>query len=160
MLITFNFVQSENFSAAFRELLHGATQRNSVDSAKEAWIRFPHVPTQRWRVRRNGLVKRQDWGRFAAAQLHQHSVHRHPVQPGRKGRVAAERTHAAEYLQKSFLGKVFGIGYIFRHQKTHGIHTLLMALEKRGKSLLIAILRALNQATFVISVGFFPDRNY
>src|SRR5712671_5343532 len=77
MLITFNFVQRENLPAAFWEFLHGATQRNSVDSAKEAWIRFPHVPTERRRVRRNGLVKRQDWGRFAAAQLHQHSVHCH-----------------------------------------------------------------------------------
>ena len=44
---------------------------------------------------------------------------------------------------------------ILRHQQTNGIHALLVQLEERGKSLLVAALCALNQAAFgFISVGF------
>ena len=67
---------------------------------------------------------------LTAAQLHQHSVHRNPVEPGGECRIAAERADAAKYLQESFLGEIFGVGYILRHEQTDRIHTLLVESER------------------------------
>jgi hypothetical protein len=42
------------------------------------------------------------------AQMHQHNIDGHSVQPGGKGRVAAEACNPAMQLKKNLLSQVFG----------------------------------------------------
>ncbi len=81
-------------------------------------------------------------------QLHQHGVHRDPLEPSGKGGVAAERLDIAKHLEEGFLSQVFGVGHILGHLQACRVNPLLMQLEERGESFLIAPLRALNEAAF------------
>jgi hypothetical protein len=104
MLISLHFVQIKNLPASFRQLFDGPAQSDTVDGSGEIWVGLAHIPFEGWRVGGDGLIQRKNGRRFAPAQLHEHSVHCNPVEPGGKGGIAAERVNVAKYLQESFLG--------------------------------------------------------
>jgi hypothetical protein len=52
------------------------------------------------------------------AQLHQHDIHGHAMQPGREGRFTAEAGNFSKQLHEGFLGEVFSLGRIGGHAQT------------------------------------------
>jgi len=155
MLDPLHFVQIKNLPAALGKFLDGAMQGKPIDSSGEIQISCANIAFQRWRLGRNWLVQGEQRRRFAAPQLHEHRVHCNPVEPSRKGRIAAKRIDIAKHLQESFLSQVFRIGYVLRHLQADGVHTLLMQLEECGESVLISALRASDEVAFrIISLSF------
>ena len=71
-------------------------------------------------------------------QPHQDHVHRHPVQPSGKSRLATESPDLTEELQKRFLHKVFRVGRVANHSQAQGIDAAVVEpvqmLKRRGVS--------------------------
>ena len=72
--------------------------------------------------------------------MHQDDVHREPMQPGRKRRLATKRSNLSKQLQERFLGQILGLGRIRSHPQAQRINAPLVlvvkGLERRGVSLL------------------------
>ena len=58
--------------------------------------------------------------------MHQHHVHRQPVQPGRKRRLAAKGCDLAIELQERFLGQILSLGRIRGHAQAERVDAPLM----------------------------------
>src|SRR5260370_1301438 len=160
MLIAFDLMQGEDRSAAFWKFLGRSGQGNVIDRAGEGRIVSSEVAPQR-RLWRQRLVNRERRSRFSAAKLHQHGVYGNTVQPGGERRIASEAANGAKDLQECLLGQVFCLGDVFGHNQAHRIHALLMHLKESSKSLLIAVLRALDKAALgIVPAGFPSSRNY
>src|SRR5215470_15162402 len=128
MLVPFDLVQGKNAAAAFREFLESTAQCNAINHATEIRIIFPEIAMQRRRLGVNRFVQRHCGRRFAPTQLHQHSIHRDAIEPGREGGVTTKRSNRAEYLKKGFLSEVLSFSNVLRHEETNGINAVLVLL--------------------------------
>jgi hypothetical protein len=83
--------------------------------------------------------------RLALAKAHQDCVDCNPVEPGRKGGVAAERVQATENLNEGILRQVLGQRSITRHEQTKGVNAPLVLFEQGRKCLLVSLSSADNK---------------
>src|SRR5260370_35908622 len=70
------------------------------------------------------------------------------MEPGRKGRLAAEGPNLPEELQKSFLHQVFRIGWVINHAQAQGIDAAAMQAVQKFESCSISGLGQTNGLRF------------
>ena len=73
------------------------------------------------------------------AKVHQYRIHRHPVQPGRKRRVATKRGEFSEDVNEGILRQVLRFGDIFRHPQADCHDARFVRLIQHGKSIRVPI---------------------
>jgi len=82
------------------------------------------------------------------AEVHQDGVDGDAMEPGGKGRVAAEEINFAKYCQEDFLGEVFGGSSVFDHAKAEGEDAAAVTAVKFVECDGIAELRRMDERRF------------
>src|SRR6266550_7078472 len=135
VLVALDVMKHKDRPVARWQLFNRALQIDAVHGTAQAQIRradiFPGAARFIVGIRR--FFERGHRERLFA-QPHQHHIDRHPVQPGRKGRLSTEGPNLTEELQKSFLHQVFRIGWIIDHAQAQGIDATAMQVVQKFKS--------------------------
>src|SRR6266480_3723020 len=74
------------------------------------------------------------------AQMHQHGVDGHSVQPRRKAGITTERADLSKYPQKYLLGQILCVRCVLEHSQTEAVHSLALPLVEVFKSRGVAVL--------------------
>src|SRR5712692_5066225 len=135
VFVPLDVMQYEHGPVARRQLLNRSFQIDPVDGATQAQVRRADVlpGAARFIIGIRRFFERGHWERLLS-QPHQHYVDRHPVQPGREGRLPAEGPNLAEKLQKSFLHQVFRIGGVIHHAQAQCVDAAAMQVVQKLKS--------------------------
>src|SRR6266851_9018306 len=157
VLVSLDVMQYEHGPVARGQLLNRTFQIDPVDGATQAQIRRADVlpGAARFIVGIRCFFERGHRERLLA-QPHQHHIDRHPVQPGREGRLSAESPNLAKELQKSFLHEVFRVGRVINHPQAEGVDAAAMQVVQKLKSRSIAGLGQADGLRFSHRFGGLP----
>ena len=138
MLESLDIVKDKDESVAGWKAGDGTLQGEPVNRAGEEGVRGAETAPRAIIGRRvHGLIERNQVEALAP-QLHENDIDRQPVQPRRKGRVAAEGGDFAVQLQEGFLHKVFSFGHIAHHAQAEGVNASFVQGIKQGESLMVS----------------------
>ncbi len=143
VLVAVHIVEQEHLPVAGGKLLDGVFQCNAVDGAHQQRVLLADFALGAFAglVGVDGFVER-NLRQLLLAQVHQHHVHRQPMQPGRKRRLAAESLNLAEELQESFLGHFFRFRGVAQHAQAERIDPALVQVVEALERLAVAALGA------------------
>src|SRR5690348_16317786 len=74
--------------------------------------------------------------------MHEHHVHREPVQPSREGAFTAEGADLAEQLQEGLLGQILSLGGVAGHAQAQRVNAAFVQVVEELEGLGFALLGA------------------
>src|SRR5208337_33599 len=144
VLVAFYIVQHKYDTVPWRQTLDGALQVHAIEGTGQYIVTSSHVlPRPIFLLRLQRFLQRH-FGQAFLAQMHKHHVHRQPMQPGRKCRLATEGCDFPKQLQEGFLCKVFRFRGVACHAQTQRIDTALVKAIQSLKTLGVALLGPLD----------------
>jgi len=142
-------VEHEGSPQTFRQLRDRFLNREAIRQACQSWItlaglsRATSLPCPR-----NDVFER-DLHQDFLAEMHQHAVGGHAVQPRGKSGMAAERANGTEYGQKGFLRQIFRLCNVLQHAKTESENPRTVPAIELFKSVCVSSLRLSNRLGFL-----------
>lgn len=124
MFVPFNVVQYKNRSVPVRKLCDGAFQGDAIDNRH----RIRAFGARLYRFVRFLLFRRLFNLNAPLPKVHEHLVHRQPVEPGRESRLAAEERDFPMKLHEDFLCQVFRFARVSKHSQTERVDPPVMKL--------------------------------
>src|SRR5258705_153013 len=142
MIISANLMHEKHGSISGRQFFHRSRQHDSVNTTGEAFVVYAKL-TLRSAGRSSDRLLKGQVTRSLFPKVHEHRIHRDPIQPGGKSGFAAEIADLAEYLEKCILGEVFRFADIARHPKTQSINFGLVSLKQARECFFVTFPRLL-----------------
>src|ERR1700752_3529163 len=126
MFMAFNVMERKNCSITRRQLRDCFVQRDPVNNRHRIGVFGTFYYLNRCFAIFSCLFQTHS----PLAEVHQHLIHRQPVQPGSKSRFAPETTNFSKELDENLLSEVFGFRNIPGHSQAEGILATIEALIK------------------------------
>src|SRR6476659_4851140 len=114
MLVSVHFMHQEYGPAAYRQLFHCASKRDSVNGIPQPIIDFAVLPFRDPCFLLRTFFQRQ-LTRTLLAEVHKDGVYGYSIEPSRECGITSKRPQFAKDLEEGVLSQILGGGSVARH---------------------------------------------